>query len=107
MKAADSSRERVEGCDVLRTGWTTDARRYPVHDERLALCFDETDYSTWTPDQQVPFNHDDNRVGWRCEACVGSWPENYFLDRRGTPQPVARLLLTCPQCLGRISGVRC
>lgn len=88
--------ETIAGCLVRRTGWTTSHRRCPVHSLDLELCFDETDYSTWTPEHQAPFNHDDNRVRWRCSACCGSWLENQFLlPRRGLRE---RLLLKCPSC---------
>jgi Zn finger protein HypA/HybF involved in hydrogenase expression len=93
--------ERIEGLDVRRTGFTTGARRCPVHGERLELCFDETDYSTWSADHQVPFHHDDNRVRWRCAACVGSWLENYFLAARAEAPSPPRLLLGCPRCSSR------
>jgi hypothetical protein len=94
--------ECIEGRDVRRTGWTCDARRCPAHGDRLELCFDETDYASWSSEHQGSFNHDDNRVRWRCPACVGSWLENFFLDRPGSPAP-RRMLLTCPVCSGRVT----
>lgn len=95
------SLEQVEGQTVRRTGWNSDARRCPVHGDRLELCFDETDYSSWSPGHQVPFNHDDNRIRWRCATCVGSWLENYFLAASGDAPSPRPLLLTCPQCSSR------
>jgi Zn finger protein HypA/HybF involved in hydrogenase expression len=89
--------EKLQGCDVRRTGWRTGARRCPVHDEPLELCFDETDYSKWKAGHQVPFKHDDNRIRWHCDPCVGSWLENHFLDR-STSRPARRLILRCPVC---------
>lgn len=93
--------ERVEGRDVRRTGWVTDARRCPDHGEQLELCFDETDFTSWSPEHQVPFNHDDDRIRWRCDQCVGSWLESFFLEGRREPPRATRLLLTCPSCGGR------
>lgn len=96
----DGKLERVEGCDVRRTGWKTGARRCPVHADALELCFDETDYASWSAGHQAPFNHDDNRVRWRCDTCVGSWLENHFLEEGALPV-ATRLILTCPRCASR------
>jgi Zn finger protein HypA/HybF involved in hydrogenase expression len=94
--------EQVAGNVVRRTGWTSDARRCPVHGDLLELCFDETDYSSWSPMHQAAFNHDDNRVRWRCPTCVGSWFESFFLEEPNRPLPdQQRFLLTCPVCSGR------
>ncbi len=90
--------ERIDGREIRRTGWTTTARRCPRHDLPLELCFDETDLSRWSRGHQAPFNHDDDRVRWRCAACVGAWTESFFLEgRRRTPAPVP-LVLSCPSC---------
>ena len=86
--------EKIENSEIRRTGWTTVARRCPVHEDPLELCFDETDYSKWTA--SAMFDHDDNRIRWRCERCIGSWVENHFL--RDDDQPRRRLLLACPSC---------
>ena len=88
--------EQIEGHAVRRTGWMAVARRCPVHGGALELCVDEIDRSAWSPGHQVPFNHHDNRIRWRCEGCVGSWLENHFLD--GAPRPLRRLRLSCPAC---------
>ena len=86
---------------MLRTGWTTQARRCPIHADKLELCFDETDYALWSPGHQAAFNHDDNRIRWRCPTCVGSWLENFFLDGPAVRPAPPRMLLTCPACSGR------
>lgn len=91
--------ERVDRGEIRRTGWITDARRCPKHDEPLELCFDEADYSTWSP--RTAFDHDDNRVRWRCESCGGAWLENVFIDSYSPEHEPDRLRLQCPICSGR------
>lgn len=95
------SREEISGHSVRRTGWTTPMRRCPIHDDALELCIDETDFAAWSAEHQAPFNHDDDRVRWRCERCIGSWLENWFLYRRTsrTPESLTKgLRIQCPHC---------
>ena len=95
--------EHVGFEDIRRTGWLSEARRCPVHMVPLELCFDETDRSKWRNEDTWPsplsFDHDDNRIRWRCDRCVGSWVENYFLEKYSISPPALRL--QCPQCSGR------
>ncbi|MBI5533538.1 MAG: hypothetical protein HY898_12540 [Deltaproteobacteria bacterium] len=91
--------EKIDSCTILRTGWIAQERRCPEHGCALELTFDETDYASWAQEHQVPFNHDDNRIRWRCESCVGSWTENHFLYSSKAKRR-ARLLLRCPSCSG-------
>jgi hypothetical protein len=96
-------KEKVNGQQIARTGWTTTARCCPVHGSALELVFDETDRSSWSSSfPKVDSKDDENRVRWRCEACVGSYTENYFIrapDFR--PPSPHRLLLRCPSCGSR------
>jgi len=89
--------ERLDNRDIRRTGWLTGVRRCPLHDCELELCFDETDHATW----HHAFRHDDNRVSWRCDRCVGRWTENHFLYPASRPVVGPRLVVTCPACGGR------
>lgn len=91
--------DKIEHGTVRRTGWVTQARRCPIHGSALELTFDETDRSSWK--DKVPFDHDDNRVRWRCDACNGSYTENWFLYRDGLRRGPAPLILNCPVCGGR------
>lgn len=90
--------EIINNRNVRRTGWTTSARQCPRHGCDLELCFDETDFSTWSAEHQVPFNHDDDRIRWRCEPCLGSWLENWFLGDARAIEATRRLVLKCPDC---------
>jgi DNA-directed RNA polymerase subunit RPC12/RpoP len=91
--------EQIEGGTVRRTGWTTSARQCPVHGADLELTFDETDRSGLRQFRPM-FDHDDNRIRWRCDACVGAYTESYFLARTGLDLDAlrARLRLRCPAC---------
>src|SRR5262249_34294039 len=95
-----------QGCDILRTGWTTAARRCPVHSGPLELCFDETDHSSGSAAQPVTVSHDDNRIRWLCDRCVGSWFENHFLYT--SPSSLTpRLIPRCPACESPRVGHEC
>jgi len=85
--------DRIEGRSIWRTGWHTAARVCPTHGVQLELCFDES--------RQGP---DTDRIRWRCDACVGSWLESYFLrdDTPRGPWRLVQLRLPCPRCNGRI-----
>lgn len=92
--------------ETRRTGWTTSHRRCPVHGQDLELTFDETDYSAWVAPAGFPaanpmFRHDDNRILWRCNLCVGSWTENHFLYGILPVPPHERFLVSCPKCGSR------
>jgi Zn finger protein HypA/HybF involved in hydrogenase expression len=102
--------ERVGSRRMARTGWTTPERRCPAHGTPLELCFDETDYGAWSEELRPMFDHDDNRVQWRCDACVGAWTEGYFLSSdpaAAAARAKARLVLKCPRCGSRRVGHTC
>lgn len=103
MMATRMRKEQIQGELIARTGFTTEARRCPIHRSALELVFDETERSTWSPGFPPLAGADDvNRVRWRCEVCVGSYTENYFVRDVGFRPPAARrLLLRCPLCGSR------
>lgn len=98
MRIEELGRQRI-----ARTGWMTDARCCPLHGGGLELTFDETEYAAGPASFPVVAGaHDDNRVRWRCEACVGSYTENFFLRGPGfSPPSAGRLILPCPRCGSR------
>jgi hypothetical protein len=104
--------EQLRGRLLRRTGWLTPLRACPVHDLPLELCFDETEFGKWSDGHQPLYNHDENRVCWRCDECVGTWLENWFMYRpdlvRASPKErVERLMLTCLACGSRRIGHDC
>jgi len=92
--------------ELTRTGQSFDFRRCPKHDLPLELCVDDTDFSTWSEGHQLPYNHHENRVGWRCDACLGGWYENHFIAQRPS-RPHTRLILACPACGSRRVDHQC
>jgi len=91
--------------DFHRTGQTSEHRICPKHQTELELCINDTDYSKWSVSFQPVHNNNDNRVAWRCDACIGYWFENHFIDETEWSRPrrieCAQLVLCCPSCNSR------
>jgi hypothetical protein len=43
----------------------------------------------WSKGHQLLDSHDENRLCWRRDECVGTWLENHFMYRRDVAHPAA------------------
>ncbi len=93
--------ETIRGQTRYRTGKYYSFRRCPKHDTELELCIDDTDFSEWSDGHQIPYNHHENRILWRCSSCLIHWNENYFIKKILSSKielPSSQLILICPNC---------
>ncbi|GEM_PF-2875550 len=95
-----SKAETIRGQTRYRSGKYYSFRKCPKHNAELELCINDTDFSEWSAGHQLPFNHHENRIEWRCDSCLIFWNENYFF-KKASPQiklPISQLIMICPVC---------
>jgi len=90
-----SKTETINAHTVFRSGQYYAFRVCPKHGCELELCVDDTDFSAWSAGHAPLYDHDDNRVCWRCDECLGFWLENHFIDEPGRTSRPTTVFWVC------------